>query len=135
MDYKVDPQARYTKTHEWVRVQGKEAVLGVTDYAQHLLSDVVYVELPSRGDTLTKGESFATIESVKAAEDVYAPVDGEILEVNAELENSPEWVNHDPYGKAWLVKVKLGTAGAPADLMDADAYQAFVAKQEEEGSH
>ncbi len=111
MSYKFDAQARYARSHEWVRVTGDTAIIGVSDYAQHLLSDVVYVELPEVGDSLTQGDSFATVESVKAAEDAFAPVSGEVIEVNADLEASPEWVNSDPYGKAWLVKVRLSDQG------------------------
>ena len=135
MAYKFDAKARYAKTHEWVRVEGDVAVIGVSDYAQHLLSDVVYVELPEVGDTLTAGESLGTVESVKAAEDAYAPVSGEVVEVNTELEDNPEWVNEDPYGKAWLVKVTPSDAGELDDLMDATAYEAYVQEEEEKGGH
>ena len=89
MSYKFDEKARYAKSHEWVRMEGDVAVIGVSDYAQHLLSDIVYVELPEVGDTLTKGESMGTVESVKAAEDAYAPINGEVIEVNTELEDNP----------------------------------------------
>ena len=89
MSYKVDPQAKYAKSHEWARIEGDTALIGVCDYAQHLLSDVVYVELPEVGDMVTKGESLGTVESVKAAEDAYAPMSGEVVEVNTELENNP----------------------------------------------
>lgn len=135
MAYKFDAQARYAKSHEWVRVEGDVAVVGVSDYAQHLLSDIVYVELPEVGDTLTKGESMGTVESVKAAEDAIAPVSGEVSEVNTELEDNPEWVNEDPYGKAWLVKVTLSDESELADLMDATAYEAYVQEEEEKGGH
>jgi glycine cleavage system H protein len=110
-------------------------VIGVSDYAQHLLSDVVYVELPEVGDTLTKGESLGTVESVKAAEDAYAPVSGEVVEVNAELEDNPEWVNEHPYGKAWLVKVTPSDLGELNDLMDVATYEKYVAEEEEKGGH
>lgn len=135
MDYKFNPQAKYAKTHEWVRVEGDVAVIGISDYAQHLLSDVVYVELPSEGDTVTQGESLGTVESVKAAEDAYAPLSGEVIEVNTALEASPEWVNEDPFGKAWLIKIKPSNLGELDALMDVTTYQEHVRKQEEEGEH
>ncbi len=135
MAYKYDAQARYAKTHEWVRLEGDLAVIGVSDYAQHLLSDIVYVELPEVGDTVTAGESMGTVESVKAAEDANAPVSGEVVEVNTELEDNPEWVNEDPFGKAWLVKVSLSDPSELDGLMDAAAYEAFVQEEEEKGGH
>ncbi len=135
MAHKFDPQVKYAKSHEWVRMEGDVAVIGVSDYAQHLLSDVVYVELPEVGDTLTKGESLGTVESVKAAEDAYAPVSGEVIEVNTELEDNPEWINEDPYGKAWLVKVTPSDASELDDLMDVTVYEKYVAEEEEKGGH
>ena len=135
MAYKFDAKARYARSHEWVRVEGDVAVIGVSDYAQHLLSDIVYVELPEVGDTLAKGESMGTVESVKAAEDAYAPVSGEVIEVNTELEDNPEWVNEDPYGKAWLIKVTLSDESELADLMDATVYEVYVQEEEEKGGH
>ena len=135
MSYKFDPKARYAKSHEWARVEGDTVVIGVSDYAQHLLSDVVYVELPEVGDTLTQGESLGTVESVKAAEDAYAPVSGEVIEVNTELEDNPEWVNEDPYGKAWLVKVTPSNLGELDALMDVAVYEKYVAEEEEKGGH
>ncbi len=135
MSYKYDPKARYTKTHEWVRMAGDVAVVGVSDYAQHLLSDVVFVELPEVGDTVTKGESLGTVESVKAAEDANAPISGEVLEVNSDLEDNPEWVNEDPYGTAWLIKVAPSDLGELDDLMNAAAYEKYVQEEEEKGGH
>jgi glycine cleavage system H protein len=135
MSYRFDPKAKYAKSHEWARVEGGTVVIGVSDYAQHLLSDVVYVELPEVGDTLTQGESLGTVESVKAAEDAYAPVSGEVIEVNTELEDNPEWVNEDPYGKAWLVKVTPSDLGELGALMDAAVYEKYVAEEEEKGGH
>ena len=135
MAYKFDPEARYAKSHEWVRMEGATAVVGISDYAQHLLSDVVYVELPEVGDELTQGESMGTVESVKAAEDAYAPVSGEVVEVNADLESSPEWVNEDPYGKAWMAKVSLSKPDELDNLMSAAAYEKFVQEEEEKGTH
>ncbi len=121
MDSKVDTGVRYSKTHEWVRVEGAEAVIGISDYAQHKLSDIVYVELPAMGKELRAGTACMVIESVKAAEEVFAPVSGVVTARNDKLEKSPELVNKDPYGDGWLVKVKL-SGGVPADLMDAAAY-------------
>lgn len=135
MSYRFDPKAKYAKSHEWARVEGDTVVIGVSDYAQHLLSDVVYVELPEVGDTLTQGESLGTVESVKAAEDAYAPISGEVIEVNTELEDNPEWVNEDPYGKAWLVKVTPSDLGELDALMDAAVYEKYVAEEEEKGGH
>jgi glycine cleavage system H protein len=135
MAYKFDPAAKYAKSHEWLRMEGDLAVVGVSDYAQHLLSDVVYVELPEIGDRLTQGDSMGTVESVKAAEDAYAPVSGEVVEVNADLESNPEWINSDPYGKAWMAKVSPSQLDELESLMDAAAYQKFVQDEEEKGAH
>lgn len=133
MAYKYDPNARYAKTHDWVRVEDGLAVCGISDYAQHALSDVVYVELPDAGTAVTQGEVYTTVESVKAAEEVFAPVSGEIVAVNEALEDTPEALNTDPYG-AWIVKIKLADEGELDALMDAAAYEAFVAA-EEAGGH
>ncbi|MCX6029883.1 MAG: glycine cleavage system protein GcvH [Chloroflexi bacterium] len=135
MSYKFDPKARYAKSHEWARIEGKLAVIGISDYAQHLLSDIVYVELPEVGDTVTAGESLGTVESVKAAEDAYAPISGEVVEINSALESNPEWVNEDPFGKAWLIKVAPTDLGELDNLMDVAAYEKYVAEEEEKGGH
>ncbi|MDY7042226.1 MAG: glycine cleavage system protein GcvH, partial [Chloroflexota bacterium] len=100
---KLDKDCRYAETHEWVRVEGKEAIAGISDYAQAQLSDVVYVELPEVGDDFVKGEAYATVESVKAASEVYMPIGGKITEINGELEVNPQLVNEDPFGAAWFV--------------------------------
>ncbi len=123
---KTDPSCRYSTEHEWLRVEGEEGVIGITDYAQDQLSDVVYVELPEVGETFQRGQVFATVESVKAASDVYMPVSGRILEINEALEDSPEWVNQDPYGKAWFVRIAILDPSEVDDLMDAPAYEAFI---------
>ncbi|MGD9047554.1 MAG: glycine cleavage system protein GcvH [Anaerolineae bacterium] len=123
---KIDPSCRYDEEHEWIRVEGDEGVIGVSDYAQDQLSDVVYVELPEVGDTFDKGDVFAVVESVKAASDVYMAVTGEILEINEDLEDSPELVNQDPYGAAWFVRIAIADLAEVDDLMDGDAYQAYV---------
>jgi len=123
---KFDPGCKYDKEHEWIRVEGDEGVIGISDYAQDQLSDVVYVELPEVGDSFERGDVFAVVESVKAASDVYMPVGGEVLEINEELEDMPELVNQDPYGEAWFVRIAIADPAELDDLMDADAYRAFV---------
>jgi glycine cleavage system H protein len=123
---KLDPDCRYSQEHEWVRVEGDEGVIGITDYAQDQLSDVVYVELPEVGDAFAKGDILATVESVKTASDVYMPVGGEVLEINEALEDSPELVNKDPFGEAWFVRIAFDDPAELDDLMDAEAYKAFV---------
>jgi glycine cleavage system H protein len=128
---KLDPSCKYSEDHEWIRVEGDEGVIGITDHAQEELSDIVYVELPEVGDTFDKGDVFATVESVKAASDVYLPVGGEVLEINEKLEDSPEVVNQDPYGEAWFVRIAIGDPSELDDLMDADGYKAFVESLEE----
>jgi glycine cleavage system H protein len=127
MEYRFDDTARYTKTHEWARAQGAEAVIGVSDYAQNHLSDVVYVELPPVGKELVAGTACMVIESVKAAEEVFAPVSGAVSAKNEKLEKTPELVNTDPFGEGWLVKVKLSDPKALDGLMDGKAYRAYVA--------
>jgi glycine cleavage system H protein len=123
---------KYTATDEWIRAKGKQAALGVTDYAQDQLSDIVFVEvLVSAGDTLEKGKAIASVESVKAAAEVYAPVSGKVTRVNEELPGSPEWINAEPFGKAWMIEFELGDPAELNGLMDASAYQ----KHCEERSH
>jgi glycine cleavage system H protein len=126
MEYLFDDKVRYSKTHVWVRRDGAEAVIGVSDYAQNKLSDVVFVELPAVGKDLHAGTACMVIESVKAAEEVFAPVTGSVSGRNEKLEKNPELVNQDPFGEGWLVKVKLSDAGEPESLMDAAAYRAYV---------
>ncbi|MBA2377312.1 MAG: glycine cleavage system protein GcvH [Rubrobacter sp.] len=112
---------QYTKSHEWVRTEDDTATIGITDHAQDELGDVVFVELPSVGDTFEAGESFGTVESVKAVSDIYAPVAGEVVEANSALEDSPEKINEDPYGEGWIVKLK--TSGSSDDLLSAAEYE------------
>ena len=133
MAYNYDKTARYAKTHDWARVEGDLVVCGISDYAQHALSDVVYVELPDVGEAFSQGDVYTTVESVKAAEEVFAPVSGEIVEVNEALEDQPEQLNSDPYG-AWIVKVRPADVSELDSLMDAAAYEAFV-HEAEEGGH
>jgi len=121
----------YTKTHEWIQVAGTEATVGITQYAQEQLGDVVFVELPSPGKKVEKAAPLGNIESVKAVSEVFAPVSGEVAAANDELEGHPELVNQDPYGKGWLVRLAVAS-GAAAGLMDAAAYEKFLA---EEGAH
>lgn len=128
---KVDSTCKYDEEHEWIRVEGDEGVIGISDYAQDQLSDVVYVELPEVGDTFDRGDILAVVESVKAASDVYMPVTGEVLEINDALEDSPELVNQDPYGEAWFVRVSIADPTELDDLMDARAYKAFIAGLDE----
>lgn len=129
--YKLDQSVKYGKTHEWVRIEDGVAVIGISDYAQDALSDVVYVDLPEVGDIVTAGQQAATVESVKAAEDVYAPVSGEVIEVNTALEDTPEIINERPYD-AWFFKVKPTDAleRELAALMDPEAYDRYVEELE-----
>jgi glycine cleavage system H protein len=117
---------RYTKSHEYVRVEGGTGVVGITDYAQSQLGDVVFVELPPVGQTLSKGAEAATVESVKVASEVNAPVSGQVVEVNGSLADLPGLVNEDPFGKGWFLKIKLANAAELDSLMDEDAYRKFV---------
>lgn len=121
---KIPTDLKYTENDEWVRVEGDLAVMGITDYAQDQLSDIVFVEIVAfEGDSLEQGETCAVVESVKAAADVYMPVSGEIVAINEALADSPELINEDPYGGAWLIKIKFSDAGEIDDLMDADTYK------------
>ena len=116
---------RYTQNDEWIRVEGDLAYVGISDYAQDQLSDVVYVEITvSEGDSLSQGDSFGTVESVKAASDVYSPVSGEVVEINDTLEDTPEIINDEPYGAAWMLQIKLSDPSELDELMDAEAYKA-----------
>jgi len=127
MEYKVDAAVRYSKTHEWVRVEGGEAVIGISDYAQNKLSDIVYVELPAVGKEFAAAAACMVIESVKAAEEVFAPVSGSVVARNEALVKAPELVNSDPFGQGWLVRVKMSSPKEVDGLMDAAAYGSYVA--------
>ncbi|MBN2500236.1 MAG: glycine cleavage system protein GcvH [Anaerolineales bacterium] len=122
---------KYSEDDEWIRVEGDTGTVGITDYAQDSLSDIVYVELPAVGDSFDAGETFGVVESVKAAADLLMPVAGEIVGINSALEDSPELVNSDPFGEAWIVKIKLSNAGELDGLMDAAAYEAYLAGRDE----
>jgi glycine cleavage system H protein len=114
---------KYTKDHEWIKVEGDTATVGITDYAQHELGDIVYIEVNTVGETLEQEETFGTIEAVKTVSDLFMPVSGEVLEFNEELESNPEIVNKDPYGDGWIVKIKLSEPSEVDDLLDADSYK------------
>jgi glycine cleavage system H protein len=119
---------KYTKDHEWIKVEGDTGIVGITDYAVGELGDVVFVELPAKGKQVKQGESFGTIEAVKAVSDLFAPLAGEVTETNADLEKSPELVNKDPYGKGWMIKLKLKDKNELNNLMDVKAYRAMIGK-------
>ena len=123
MAYNTPDNLRYAKTHEWVRIEGDEVTVGISDYAQHALGDVVFAELPDVGRTLSMGEPFGVVESVKAASDVYAPVSGEVTAINDALLDAPETLNTDPYGAGWMLKLRASNLEADqAQLLDATAY-------------
>jgi glycine cleavage system H protein len=117
---------KFTKDHEWVRVEGEIATIGISDYAQKELGDVVYVELPPVGETMEKGDVCSNIESVKAVSDIYCPVTGEIVEANTALEDAPEIVNKDPYGDGWIFKVKMDDSSQLDELMNSDRYDEYL---------
>lgn len=117
---------KYTKEHEWVHAEGTEATVGITDHAQHELGDIVFVDLPKIGAQVTKGQTFGSVESVKAVSDIFSPVSGEVAAVNELLTKSPEKLNEDPHGDAWLIRVKLGNPGELNELLSAPDYQNYV---------
>jgi glycine cleavage system H protein len=123
---------KYSKEHEWVLVEGQTATIGITEFAQEELGDIVFVELPEVGEKVVKDDPFGAVESVKAVSDVYAPVSGAVLEVNDVLPDNPETINDDPYGDGWLIRVELSDADDLKDLMDADEYAEYVAQQKED---
>jgi glycine cleavage system H protein len=122
---------KYTKEHEWLLVEGTTATVGITDYAQDRLGDVVYVEMPAVGDKVSKEDAFGVIESVKAVSDIYAPITGKVLEVNDDLPDNPNMINEDPYGDGWLIKVDMADEEELKDLMTAAEYQEYIAEEEE----
>ena len=121
---------RYTKEHEWLRVEGQEGVVGITDFAQDSLGDVVFVELPAVGTTLTQNQIFGVVESNKTVSDLFAPVSGKVVAINEGLREKPEQVNSDPYGEGWMLRVALANPGEASSLLDAKAYQTFVASEQ-----
>ncbi|MBW4436523.1 MAG: glycine cleavage system protein GcvH [Pleurocapsa minor GSE-CHR-MK-17-07R] len=124
-NWKTPETLKYAKSDEWLLLEGETATLGVSDYAQDQLNDIVFVELPSVGDQISAGDAFGNVESVKAASDLISPVSGTVTEVNSALEGTPELLNSDPYGKGWIVKIAVSDASGAAGLMDAAAYSAF----------
>jgi len=125
---------RYTGEHEWIKVSGDIGTVGITDYAQHELGDVVFVELPKVGAKFAANQAFGTVESVKAVSEIYCPVSGEVVEVNTALADTPETINKDPHGAAWLIKIKVANAAELSSLMDAGAYQAYIVEKQKEAS-
>jgi glycine cleavage system H protein len=123
----VPEELQYTRSHEWVRTEGDTATIGITDYAQDELGDIVFVELPEVGATFDAGDSFGTVESVKAVSDLYAPVGGEVVEVNKALDDSPEKINEDPYGEGWIVKLSVSDEG---NLLSASDYEQLLEEEE-----
>jgi len=119
---------KYTKDHEWIRLEGDTGIVGITDYAQGELGDVVFVELPVQGKQVKQGESFGTIEAVKAVSDLFAPVSGEVIETNTELEKAPELINKEPYTKGWIIKLKIQSKSELNNLLDVKAYRDLVGK-------
>jgi glycine cleavage system H protein len=122
----VPGQLKYTKDHEWLKVEGEFAYVGVTDFAQHELGDIVFIEVETVGETLPKGESFGTIEAVKTVSDMYMPVGGEVLEFNEELTAKPETLNKDPYEKGWIIKIRMTDLAEAGELLDASQYSAHI---------
>ena len=123
----VPEELQYTRSHEWVRIEDGTATIGITDYAQDELGDIVYVELPEEGATFDAGDSFGTVESVKAVSDLYTPVGGEVVKVNEALNDSPEKINEDPYGDGWIVKLRVSDEG---DLLSASDYEQLLEEEE-----
>lgn len=117
---------KYTKDHEWIKINGNEAVVGITDYAQGELGDIVFVEIETEGESLDKEEVFGTIEAVKTVSDLFMPIAGEVKEVNGKLEDKPEVINQDPYGDGWLIKISISDASEADSLLSADAYKELI---------
>lgn len=126
-ELKILPDLKYTKNDEWLKIEGDIATVGITDFAQDQLNDIVYVEFPEVGASFAQGQAFGVVESVKAASDIFIPISGTITAVNNNLEDTPEIINSDPYTKGWLIKFKLKDAAEAASLMDAEAYKAYCA--------
>lgn len=122
----IPAELKYTKDHEWIRVEGDIATIGITDFAQGELGDIVYIEIETVGDTVEKDAVFGTVEAVKTVSDLFMPVTGEVLELNAQLEGAPELVNKDPYNDGWMVKVKIADISQLSDLLSADAYKSLI---------
>jgi len=129
MDFPSD--LKYSKTHEWIRVEGKEAVIGISGFAAEELGDIVYVELPEEGEDIEKDTAFGVVESVKATEDLFAPLSGQVIEINTPLQDAPEVVNEDCYGDGWLIRIALKDPSELNELLSAQAYTEFVEEQQE----
>jgi glycine cleavage system H protein len=129
----IPKELKYTKDHEWAKVEGGSVVVGITDYAQDKLGSIVFIELPSPGKSFKQGETLVTVDSVKAVAEVYAPVSGQVEGANDGLRDNPEVINHDPYGKGWMVKLKIAEAREMGKLLTPEAYEAFVAEEEAKG--
>ena len=123
----IPTELKYTKDHEWIRLEGDTAVIGITDYAQDQLGDIVYVEIETEGETLDHEEVFGTVEAVKTVSDLFMPIAGEVIEFNSALEDNPALVNEDPYGEGWMIKVKVSDSSELSALLDAAAYQDLIA--------
>ena len=119
---------KYTEEHEWVKIDGDFAIIGITDYAQSELGDIVFVELPMTDESFTKGDSFGTVEAVKTVSDLYMPISGNIIEVNDSLEDNPELINSDPYKQGWIIKIKLENSEDYTNLMDSSQYENIISK-------
>lgn len=126
-DMNIPKELRYTKDHEWVRIEGDVATVGITDFAQGELGDIVFVEIETEGENLEAEEVFGTVEAVKTVSDLFMPLAGEVVEFNEAIADNPALVNEDPYGEGWMIKIKLSDTGAVDELLDADAYQALIA--------
>ena len=124
----VPQNLKYTKDHEWLRVEGDDAFVGVSDFAQTQLGDVVFIEVETVGETINKGDSFGTIEAVKTVSDIFMPVSGEVLEFNSKLEENPEIVNKNPYGEGWIIKISIKNKSEIAELLSADVYSKLIAE-------
>ncbi|MCK4917024.1 MAG: glycine cleavage system protein GcvH [Candidatus Omnitrophica bacterium] len=117
---------KFTKSHEWVKLDGEIVTIGITDYAQHQLGDVVFIELPEMGDKFDQGSQFGTIESTKAATELFIPLTGEVVEINSELSNNPQWVNENPLGKGWMIKIKVNILSEMGSLLDEGSYKKIL---------
>jgi glycine cleavage system H protein len=125
----VQPDLKYTKDHEWIRLEGKQGTIGITDHAQEELGDIVYVELPAVGQQIQKSKSLGVVESVKAVSEIFSPVNGKVVEVNSALSQKPEQINQDPYGKAWMVKMEIANPSDLDGLMNAEDYKKYVQEE------
>ena len=124
----IPQELKYTKDHEWIKIDGNEAIIGITDFAQGELGDIVYVEIETEGEDLDQGDVFGTVEAVKTVSDLFMPIAGKVVEINEDLESEPEVVNADPYGKGWMIKIELADGAAMDEVLSADEYEALVSE-------